>query len=217
MRVRFSLPAPKLETAIAGSVPTDRAAEECPINYCSNCGKRTHREIPADDSRTRDVCTECGTIHYQNPKIVVGCLAVHGGQILLCRRAIEPRRGYWTLPAGFMELGETMAQGAQRETREEACAEVEIERLYASVDVVPAGQVHVFYLAHFDGTFGVGVESLDSALFAPEDIPWGELAFPSGEFALRCYVGDRGRGSALHTHSALRMKRGKIMPGQTKG
>ena len=134
---------------------------------------------------------------------MVGCIPVFEDRILLCRRAIEPRYGYWTLPAGFMELGETMRDGAARETLEEACAVAEIGRLYATVDVVPAGQVHVFYLATFDGRFSPGAESLDTRLFAPEDIPWPEIAFPSGEFALRAFVEDRGHGETVHAHSAI--------------
>ncbi len=114
------------------------------MKHCSSCGSLVTEKIPDGDNRHRWVCVQCNTIHYQNPRIVVGCVAEQDGKILLCRRAIEPRYGYWTVPAGFMELGETMEQGAARETLEEACADVEIGHLFASVDVIEAGQVHVF-------------------------------------------------------------------------
>ncbi|HUF20007.1 MAG TPA: NUDIX hydrolase, partial [Burkholderiales bacterium] len=109
------------------------------MKYCSRCGATVALKIPAGDSRTRWTCDTCGTIHYQNPRIVVGCVPEQDGRILLCRRAIAPRVGFWTVPAGFMELGETLAEGAARETLEEACAEVRIGHLFASVDVIEAG------------------------------------------------------------------------------
>ena len=127
----------------------------------------------------------------------------HDGKVLLCRRAIEPRYGYWTVPAGFMELGETMEQGAARETLEEACAEVEIGHLFASVDVVEAGQVHVFFTASLLGDFGVGEESLESALFGKKEIPWSEIAFRSGKFALEKYFEDAGRNNGVHMHEVI--------------
>jgi ADP-ribose pyrophosphatase YjhB (NUDIX family) len=121
------------------------------MKFCMNCGKTVSRKVPAGDTRARLICEGCSAIHYQNPKIVVGCVPEQDGKILLCRRAIEPRRGFWTVPAGFMELGETVAEGAARETREEACAKVEIGRLFASVDVIEAGQVHLFFAARLLG------------------------------------------------------------------
>ncbi len=176
------------------------------ISFCTACGAATQAVTPPGDTRTRDVCTRCETIHYQNPKIVVGAIPVFDGKILLCKRAIEPRYGYWTLPAGFMELAETMAEGAARETWEEACAKVDIGRLYAVVDVVQAGQVHVFFTATFDGTYAVGEESLEVALYAPEDIPWPEIAFPSGRYALECYIknGEDTDQTFLHTAERFR-------------
>ena len=176
------------------------------ISFCSVCGAPTRTQIPPGDTRERDVCTNCGAVHYRNPKLVVGAIPVYDGRILLCKRAIEPRYGYWTLPAGFMELGETMAEGAARETWEEACARVAIGRLYAQVDVVQAGQVHVFFTATFDGEYAAGEESLDVGLFAPEDIPWSEIAFPSGRYALECYVehGDDTTRTFLHTAERFR-------------
>lgn len=177
------------------------------ISYCSECGHQTENRIPADDTRPRDVCPKCETIHYHNPKIVAGAICVFEGKILLCKRAIEPRHGYWTVPAGFMELNESMAEGAARETMEEACAKADIERLFACVDIPHAGQVHVFFLATFDGQFGVGEESLETALYAPEDIPWDDIAFPSGRFALECFVNQTEPNDVVHMHTARRRER----------
>lgn len=168
------------------------------MKYCSNCGGTVTRRTPRGDSRLRWVCDACGTIHYQNPKIVVGCIPEQDGQILLCRRAIEPRLGYWTMPAGFMELGETLAEGAMRETREEACAEVKLGHLFASVDVIEAGQVHIFFTATLVGGFAAGEETQEAALFRPDEIPWPEIAFLSGRFALEKYFEDAGRNNGVH-------------------
>ncbi len=176
------------------------------MKYCSNCGSLVSKAVPAGDNRERWVCGDCGYVHYQNPRIVVGCVPERDGEVLLCRRAIEPRLGYWTVPAGFMELGETMAEGAARETREEALAEVEIGRLFATVDVVQAGQVHVFYTARLLGDFGAGDESLEVGLFSESRIPWEELAFPSVRFALERYVEDAGRDRGVHSHRAPRIR-----------
>jgi ADP-ribose pyrophosphatase YjhB (NUDIX family) len=176
------------------------------MKYCMTCGHRVSRRFPVGDSRERYICDHCSEIHYQNPKIVVGCVPERDGRILLCRRAIEPRRGFWTVPAGFMELGETIAEGAARETREEALAEVEIGRLFASVDVIEAGQVHLFFAATLIGDYGVGEESMETALFAKEDIPWPEIAFLSGRFALEKYLEDAGHDRGVHLH---RVRRGE--------
>jgi ADP-ribose pyrophosphatase YjhB (NUDIX family) len=170
------------------------------MKYCMKCGNSVSRRRPAGDSRERFICDSCSEIHYQNPRIVVGCVPEQDGKILLCRRAIEPRRGFWTVPAGFMELGETIAEGAARETREEACAEVEIGRLFASVDVIEAGQVHMFFTAKLIGGYGVGEETLETALFSKEEIPWTEIAFRSGKFALEKYLDDAGRDHGVHMH-----------------
>lgn len=162
------------------------------MNFCSHCGARVTLRIPAGDNVPRYVCDACGTIHYLNPKLVVGCVPEHDGRIVLCRRAIEPRRGYWTVPAGFMENGETLQQGAARESREEALIDVEIGSLLAVVHVLHAHQVHVFFRGRMrTGDYGAGVESLEVELVLPEAIPWSELAFPSTEFALRRYLDDR--------------------------
>jgi len=174
------------------------------MNYCSSCGARVSRRCPGGDNRERWVCDECGKVHYQNPLPVVGCIAEKDGKILLCKRSIEPRYGYWTVPAGFMELGETLAEGAARETREEACAEVEIGRLFASIDVIEAGQVHFFFLARLTGDYGVGEESLEVGLFGEDEIPWDEIAFRSGKFALTKYFEDRGEDNGVHFHELRR-------------
>ena len=176
------------------------------MKYCSVCGHEVIRQVPEGDTHERDVCPNCGTIHYVNPKIVVGCVPEKDGKILLCKRAIEPRRGYWTVPAGFMELKETMADGAARETMEEACAEVEIGHLFAAVDVPHAGQVHVFYTATLTSDFAPGEESLEVALYAPDEIPWDEIAFPSGTFALRKYLEDDGQNNGVHAYTAERRR-----------
>ncbi len=176
------------------------------MKFCSKCGGTVDYRIPADDNRERAICTSCGTIHYRNPLIVVGCVAEKDGKVLLCKRAIEPRYGYWTVPAGFMELGETLAQGAARETLEEALAEVEIGHQFASVDVVDAGQVHIFFTGKLTGDYGVGEESLESALFSEDEIPWDDLAFHSGRFALKTYFEDRGANNGVHFHELRRSR-----------
>jgi ADP-ribose pyrophosphatase YjhB (NUDIX family) len=170
------------------------------MNYCSHCGQPVELRVPAGDNLARHVCVACATIHYQNPKIVVGCVPEHDGQILLCRRAIEPRLGYWTIPAGFMENGETLQAAAARESWEEALARVDVGTLLAVVNVVHAQQVHIMFRATLPtADYGVGAESLEVRLYRPGDIPWPEIAFPSVEFALRRYLEDRERGlEGLH-------------------
>ncbi|WP_263145387.1 NUDIX hydrolase [Pseudomonas sp. RIT-PI-AD] len=162
------------------------------MKFCSQCGGPVSQRIPAGDNRLRYICDACSLIHYQNPRIVAGCLPVWNGQVLLCRRAIEPRRGYWTLPAGFMENGETMAQAAARETLEEACARVEALELYTLFDLPHIDQVYLFFRAELaDGAFACGEESLEVRLFAEEEIPWSELAFPTVGRTLECFFADR--------------------------
>ncbi len=191
-RVRFSLPAPLISDS---------------MKHCSRCGSLVIKKIPDGDNRHRWVCDQCNTVHYQNPRIVVGCVPERDGRILLCRRAIEPRYGYWTVPAGFMELGETMEQGAARETLEEACAEVQIGHLFASVDVIEAGQVHLFFTATLLGDFGAGSESLETALFSEQEIPWNKIAFRSGVFALERFFEDAGTNNGVHMHHLVRNAR----------
>ena len=176
------------------------------MKYCSNCGDRVAQKVPEGDTRTRWVCGACEIVHYQNPKIVVGCVPEIDGRILLCRRAIEPRYGYWTVPAGFMEIGETIAEGAARETLEEACAEVEIGHLFASVDVPEAGQVHLFFTARLLGDFAAGQETLEAELYSRDEIPWDDIAFRSGHFALKKYVDDAGRNNGVHLHEVRRRR-----------
>lgn len=143
------------------------------------------RTVPAGDTHERDVCTSCGFVHYVNPKVVTGSVVTHGGRLLICRRAIEPRLGYWTLPAGFMEVGETVEEAARREAREEANAEIVIDRLLAVYTITRLAQVQVMFLAHLDRpVFSAGPESLEVKLVAWDDIPWDELAFPSVRWAL---------------------------------
>ncbi len=176
------------------------------MKYCSSCGGRVSRRVPERDTHERWVCEACDVVHYQNPLIVVGCIAERDGKVLLCKRSIEPRYGFWTVPAGFMELGETLAGGAARETLEEACATVELGHLFASVDVVDAGQVHFFFTAKLVGDYGVGEESLEVDLFSEDDIPWDEIAFQSGKFALRKYFEDRGTYNGVHFHELRRSR-----------
>lgn len=174
------------------------------MKYCSSCGGTVSYRVPKDDNRERAICDACGEVHYRNPLVVVGCIPEQDGKILLCRRAIEPRYGYWTLPAGFMELGETVAGGAARETLEEAMATVELGNLFAMVDVVHAGQVHLFYTGRLVGDFGAGEETLEAELFSEDEIPWDDIAFQSVEFALRRYLEDRDGKRAVHIHDLRR-------------
>ena len=162
------------------------------MKYCSACGSPVSQRVPEGDDRPRHVCENCNTIHYSNPRVIVGCLAEHEGQILLCRRAIEPRSGLWTLPAGFMENGETTVQGAARETWEEARARVADPQLYRLFDVPGINQVYMFYRAVLvDGAYGVGPESSEVALFDERDIPWDDIAFPVVYHTLTEYFHDR--------------------------
>jgi len=150
---------------------------------------------PAHDHLPRYVCTACGHIHYENPRLVVGCVAEHQGRILLCRRAIEPRRGFWTLPAGFMENGESAAAAASRETWEEARARIVIDAPFAMVSIAHINQVHLFYRGRLAAPeHAPGEESLEVALFAPAQIPWAELSFRSVTFCLEHYLDDSKRG-----------------------
>ncbi len=170
------------------------------MNFCSQCGARVELQIPEGDNRQRHVCTDCDTIHYQNPRIITGCLPEWQGKILLCRRAIEPRAGYWTLPAGFMENGETTHEGAARETLEEANARVELAALFSLLDLPHANQVFMIYRGTLlDPDFSPGEESLEVRLFAEDEIPWEALAFPMIEQTLRLYFRDR-RAGRFATH-----------------
>lgn len=171
------------------------------MKFCTRCGHAVEFKVPPGDSLPRYVCPACHTIHYENPRIVVGAIPVHDGRVLLCRRAIEPRHGYWTLPAGFMENGETTAEGAARETLEEAGAVVQIGQLFSILDIPHAHQVHMFFLAELsEPVFDAGSESLEVLLFAEDEVPWAELAFRSVSTSLRWYFQDRAAGRwQLHT------------------
>ena len=162
------------------------------MKYCSKCAHETVREIPEGEDRERDVCPACGEIFYVNPKVIVGCVPTIGDKVLLCKRAIEPRYGKWTLPAGFMENRETTEEGAARETWEEAEARTVNMALYRIFDVPHISQVYVFYRCDvLDDKFGAGSESLESKLYAEDEIPWDELAFPVVVEMLREFFEDR--------------------------
>lgn len=165
------------------------------MKFCSNCGAAVALKIPAGDTLPRHVCDACSTIHYQNPKMIVGCIAEWEDRVLLCRRAIEPRLGLWTVPAGFMENGETTAQGAARETLEEANARVEVGPLYAMYNIPHINQVYILFRARLlDLDFSAGTESLEVQLFDEKDVPWGSIAFATVRNTLNHYYADRKAG-----------------------
>ena len=165
------------------------------IEHCQVCGTPVEHKVPADDNRERAVCPSCGHIHYVNPLNVVGTVPVWGEQVLLCKRNIEPRWGKWTLPAGFMELNETTAQGAMRETDEKAGAEIEIGPLFSLMNVSRVGQVHLFYRATLlSETFNPGSETLEARLFHEHEVPWDELAFRTVKETLERFFADRRAG-----------------------
>lgn len=156
------------------------------IKHCRRCGAVADYRVPVDDNRERAVCTACGEIHYENPLNVVGTVPVWGEQVLLCRRNIEPRFGFWTLPAGFMELGETVAHGALRETDEEAGAKIELQGLFTLLNVVRVGQVHFFYRARMlDTSLNPGPETIEARLFHEHEIPWDQIAFRTVKLTLK--------------------------------
>lgn len=176
-----------------------------PINHCRACGAAVIYRLPDDgDGKQRAVCTACNTVHYENPLNVVGTIPTwgeDGAQVLLCKRNIEPRWGKWTLPAGFMELGETTAEGAARETVEEAGAQFQMQALFALMSVVKAGQVHLFYRARLLSTsFDPGHETMEARLFTEAEIPWDEIAFKTVKETLQLYFADRKAGQfRFHT------------------
>lgn len=162
------------------------------MQYCSECGQRTTLKIPDGDNRERQVCESCNTIHYQNPKNVCGCILEWQGKVLLCKRAIEPRHGYWTLPAGFMENNETTMEGAAREAYEEAHATAADLQLFGLYNLPRISQVYLMFHGTLkDGYMKAGEESLKVGLFAETEIPWNELAFPVVTESLQCYFADR--------------------------
>lgn len=165
------------------------------MKFCSNCAAPVVRRVPPGDALPRFLCDQCGEIHYQNPKLVVGAVPEWEGRVLLCRRAIEPRYGYWTLPAGFMENDETAGDGAARETQEEAGARIELVGAYTLLSVPMVNQVHLFFRARLlDLDFAPGEESLEVALFEEADIPWKEIAFRTVGLTLKHWFADRASG-----------------------
>lgn len=168
-----------------------------PIKHCRNCGAGVVYRVPDDgDTKQRAVCPACDTIHYENPLNVVGTVPWFGDKVLLCKRNIEPRWGKWTLPAGFMELGETTLEGAARETHEEAGAQIEMEGLFTVLSVPRVGQVHLFYRAKLlSDVFDPGFETIEARLFAEHEIPWEEIAFRTVKETLEHFFADRKRGS----------------------
>ena len=167
-----------------------------PIQFCKSCGASTRYRLPDDgDTKERAVCSACQLVHYENPLNVVGTIPVWGSQVLLCKRNIEPRKGKWTLPAGFMELQETTAEGAARETVEEAGAQFEMGPLFSLINVARVGQVHLFYRAQLtSAAFDPGTETMEARLFDEADVPWGELAFHTVQETLRRFFADRSAG-----------------------
>lgn len=178
------------------------------MNFCSACGAPVVLEVPPGDNRPRHVCRECGSVHYLNPKVVVGSVPEwDDGRVLLCRRAIEPRYGFWTLPAGFLEIGETMEEGACREATEEANANLRIHGLYTLFSVPHIDQVHAFFRASLlDRDFHAGLESLEVQLFDEDDIPWDRLAFAVVHKTLELWLEDRRTGR-FPTHAGEAVRR----------
>lgn len=171
------------------------------MKYCSDCGQPVERRIPAGDHLLRHVCPACGAIHYRNPKVIVGCVPEwEDGRVLMCRRAIEPRLGRWTFPAGFLELGETSAEGAAREAREESRAAVEIGELFVVINVPYVSQIYLIHRACLKAAdFGPTLESSEVVLMRQDEIPWDEIAFPTIWHSLKFFYADRASGArAIH-------------------
>jgi len=171
------------------------------MNYCSKCGAPVTHKIPDGDNRHRHICDACEEIHYKNPNIVVGVIAQWQKKIILCRRAIEPRVGYWTMPSGYLEIDESTEEGAQREAEEEAGIDVEMGELLTLINIPQIGQVHMIYLGQLRSPeFEAGIESLEVQLVTENEIPWDELAFPTVKLALGHYYADRRAGQfTLHS------------------
>jgi len=183
------------------------------MKFCCECSHSVHYEIPEGDNRKRAVCSNCGTIHYENPRIIAGTLPVYEGKILLCKRAIEPRKGFWTLPAGFMEQGESLEEGAARETFEEAGITVTCGQMLSSISVPFISQVHIFFLANMPSAEHAThtTESLEVKLFDAQSIPWDEIAFPTVKKTLQHYLSDLETGEfknrVFDIHPSERIKR----------
>ena len=168
------------------------------MKFCSECGKPVRHAIPPGDTIDRYICDSCGIIHYQNPAMIVGCLPTWEDRVLLCRRSIEPRLGKWTLPSGFMENGETVEAGAIREAREEACADVTVQRLHTVYSIAHINQVYLLFLAALNNLdFKAGEESSEVRLFREDEIAWDDIAFHAVRFSLRRYFSDRRSGNTV--------------------
>ena len=172
--------------------------------FCSQCATPITRKAPPGDNRERDLCDHCGAVHYQNPRLVVGTLPVWEGKVLLCLRAIEPRANTWTLPAGFMELAETMPEGAYRETQEEAGVGIDLGMLYTVIDIPQVDQVHVYFLAKATGPdMDPGPETIEARWYSLDEIPWDNLAFKSVSTTLKHYISDLESGDFKTHHYSL--------------
>ncbi|RME92870.1 MAG: NUDIX hydrolase [Bacteroidetes bacterium] len=178
------------------------------MKFCSQCGSaHLQWQVPSGDNRARQVCSSCQTIHYSNPNIVAGCLAVWEDKVLLCRRAIEPRVGYWNIPSGYLENGETVEEGAARELWEEAQAKISTPEVLSIYSLPHINQVYIHLLGDLvDGLYGVGAESLESRLFTEAEIPWEEIAFTSSVFSLQRYFADRQQGKSKRAHLGAYLK-----------
>ncbi len=175
------------------------------MNFCSNCAQKIIKKIPDGDNRQRFMCESCGQIYYQNPKIITGCLPLYRDSVLLCKRAIAPRTGYWTLPAGFLEDGEVASAGAIRETLEEANAQVKLSHLYTLFNLPHISQIYMFYIGELiDLDFSPGEESMETKLFLESEIPWDKLAFPVITLTLKKYFQNRERNSYPFTEEDVR-------------
>ncbi|HUS23985.1 MAG TPA: NUDIX hydrolase [Candidatus Binatia bacterium] len=187
------------------------------IAYCSCCGTRVELRVPPGDHLERAVCPRCGEIHYRNPKVIVGCIPEWHDRILMCRRSIEPRLGRWTFPAGFLELGESTAQGAAREAREEARADVEVGALFAVIGVPYVSQIYMVHRGRLRAeSFGPTLESSEVRLMRQEEIPWDEIAFPTVWHSLRHFFADRAAG-AFGIHVLDIARREGPLPPETAG
>ncbi|KAI4364006.1 hypothetical protein MLD38_020152 [Melastoma candidum] len=186
-----SLSPPNRDSAGTAPIPGGSSGIVRRISFCQWCGGKTKHEVPDGEEKMRAICTLCGKIAYQNPKMVVGCLIEHEEKVLLCKRNIEPSFGLWTLPAGYMEIGESAAEGAIRETWEEAGAEVEVISPFAQLDIPRIGQTYIIFLARMQKPhFSPGPESSDCQLFSLSDIPFDSLAFSSIFVTLKLYIED---------------------------
>ncbi|CAN8317955.1 unnamed protein product [Cochlearia groenlandica] len=194
-------PLPNSPTFVSGDVRK--------IKFCQWCGGTTKHEIPQGEEKLRAICTHCGKIAYQNPKMVVGCLIEHEGKVLLCKRNIQPSHGLWTLPAGYLEVGESAAQGAMRETWEEAGATVEVISPFAQLDIPLIGQTYVIFLAKLKNPhFAPGPESLECHLFALDEIPFDSLAFSSIYVTLNLYLEDLKKGKVKFHYGTINKRPG---------